>query len=84
MNLNEQHSPGAFEHFAKFVRSRHPSEVLPKAWVAPRRLAEQENGRRRAMTFGELQAIISDDPMGLLADIQARAAARFDRESGQK
>ena len=37
--IRNEHTPGTYAHFAQFVRSRHPSELLPEAWIAPRRAA---------------------------------------------
>ena len=80
------HPMSSYEAWAKYVRTQHPSNLVPTEWVAPRRLEEQRRGLKFAMTFGELQRQIASNVAGSTFDVskfggpRAPAPTLFDED----
>lgn len=72
--------PCSHEAWVKYVRAQHPSALLPEQWISPRRLAEQRRGCKFAMTFGELQRLLEENPASPLKMAELVPDRRADEE----
>lgn len=62
----------SYSQFCAQVFAAKPGDFLPASWLLPSRIAAQRAGRTKAMTYGDLAAMIRDVDQNPLAHLVAK------------